>query len=223
MKDISYTINAHSSIRMDMHGKIIYFDPFAFDEGTSMHDADFIFITHTHYDHFSPNDIEKVANKNTFFIAPTCMESELRAIGVSKEFMHLVTVGEHFIIAQDISCEAIAAYNIKQPFHPKKEGFVGYILSNKQTSVYVAGDTDNTAEARAVRADIAFLPVGGTYTMNPAEAAELIRAIEPRIAIPTHYGSVTGKETDGEEFATYVNQVAPKTKVDIILDGKLQK
>ena len=80
------------------------------------------------------------------------------------------------------------------------KNYVGYILDMDGTSYYIAGDTDLTEESREVKADIAFVPIGGTYTMDKVEAATLINIIKPKLVIPTHYGSIVGNKTDGEDF-----------------------
>jgi L-ascorbate metabolism protein UlaG (beta-lactamase superfamily) len=91
-----------------------------------------------------------------------------------------------------------------KPFHPKKAGWLGYIIEIEGKRVYVSGDTDKTAEAESVKCDIAFVPIGGFYTMNVKEAAELINIIKPELAIPTHYGSAVGKPSFGKDFSKLV-------------------
>ena len=97
--------------------------------------------------------------------------------------------------------ETVAAYNIGKKFHPQANQWVGYVVTVAGRRVYVAGDTDDTPEARAVRCDAAFLPAGGTYTMTASEAAALANAIHPQVAVPTHYGSIVGEMADGDTFA----------------------
>ena len=112
----------------------------------------------------------------------------------------------------DFSFETVPAYNRLKPFHPRGAGWVGYVFDLGEERIYVAGDTDLTVEARQVRCDIALVPVGGTYTMNAKQAAELVNAIRPSAAIPTHYGSVTGSAGDAETFAAAVD---PDISVEI--------
>jgi len=104
-----------------------------------------------------------------------------------------------------IVIETVPAYNEKKKFHPKNAGWVGYIVEMDGWRIYVAGDTDNTKEAQKVKCDVAIVPVGGTYTMDLAEAAALVNTIHPKMAVPSHYGSVAGNETDGDEFAALVS------------------
>ncbi len=105
----------------------------------------------------------------------------------------------------DFTFETVPAYNKLKPFHQKSAGWVGYILELDGTRVYIAGDTDATKEAEAVKCDIAMIPIGGTYTMNFKEAAKLINKMRPKCAIPTHYGSIVGKPSDGEDFKKLVD------------------
>ena len=100
--------------------------------------------------------------------------------------------------------ETVAAYNLLKPFHPKSAGWVGYVLETDGLRIYIAGDTDATKEAKAVRCDVALVPIGGTYTMNAGKAAALVNEIRPETAIPTHYGGIVGKEEDAEAFAAFV-------------------
>ena len=192
------TINKHSSIRIDAGpGAVIYVDPYLFD--TAPHDADFILITHSHHDHYSPEDIAKVAKEGTRFVAPRGMEREL-------PYATFVSPGDALCLLDNITVGAVPAYNTFKPFHPRKNGWVGYLVQCAGgTVVYVAGDTDDLRENRALGVDIALVPVGGTYTMDAAEAAEFVNALKPKVAIPEHYGSAVGKKGDGEAFAKLVD------------------
>ena len=105
---------------------------------------------------------------------------------------------------EGLKFETVPAYNMLKPFHPKKASWVGYILEVGGKRVYIAGDTDATKEAEAVDCDIAMIPIGGTYTMDPKKAARLINAMKPAVAIPIHYGNIVGKPEDGETFAKLV-------------------
>ena len=194
------TVNTQSSIRVQCADTVIRFDPFKISG--QPHDADIIFITHDHYDHFSPEDIRKVSKPGTVIAAPACMADQLAANG----FAHTVlfSPGEKTEILH-ISAEAVAAYNRLKPFHPKSAGYLGYVITADGVRIYAAGDTDAVSEAAAVRCDIALVPIGGTYTMNAKDAADLINTIRPQTAIPVHYGSIVGKPADGEAFRKLVD------------------
>lgn len=193
MKD-KITVNAQSSIRIEAE-KIIYFDPFKIAAATN--DADVIFITHDHPDHFSPEDIRKVQKTNTTFVIPKSMENTLKKAGYSD--LILFTPGEKAAV-HDIPVEAIPAYNIMKPFHKRANGWLGYIITVDGQRIYVAGDTDATSEAKAVSCDIAIIPIGGTFTMNHSQAAAFINELRPKTVIPTHYGSIVGSAGNGEAF-----------------------
>ena len=96
-------------------------------------------------------------------------------------------------------------YNVNKQFHQKDNQWVGYIIEIDKTRYYIAGDTDLTPENKQVNCDVAFIPVGGTYTMNYTEAAELVNAIKPKIVVPTHYGDIVGEKDDGEKFKKLLN------------------
>lgn len=191
----------HSSIKITK-GVIIYFDPFKIKK--EYHDADLIFITHSHYDHFSPEDINKVRKEGTIIIATEDLLDKLLTLGFTKESIIIVKQNENFNV-KDINFKTIPAYNTNKNFHPKENNWVGYLLTLDNTTYYIAGDTDITKENRKVRCDVAFVPIGGTYTMTVEEAAKLINEIKPKIAIPTHYGEIVGDTSDKERFVKLIN------------------
>ncbi len=190
------TINTHSSIRIQ-GDQVIYFDPFQITEET--HDADVIFITHDHHDHFEPASIEKILKDDTMMVIPrTCFEAWTSSGLIVTQVIQLDP--EEKIDMGELQIETVPAYNNLKPFHPRRKGWLGYLVTLEGRRIYVAGDTDVTDENRQIRCDIAFVPVGGKFTMNAAKAAELVNEIEPEIAVPTHYGNIVGKETDGSDF-----------------------
>ena len=186
----------HSSIRINKE-KTIYIDPFKIDR--NYNDADIVFITHDHYDHYSEEDIDKVINENTTIIIPDELLTKLLRKGINKNAIITVEPNEKYVV-QGIKFETIPAYNTNKTFHPKKNGWVGYIIIINGIRYYIAGDTDITEENKKVKCDVAFVPVGGTYTMDFKEAANLINEIKPKIAIPIHYGSIVGTEQDAIDF-----------------------
>ncbi len=186
----------HSSILITGSQRI-YFDPYNIKDET--HDADIILITHEHFDHFSPEDFNKIKTKSTVFIAPQSMIGKLEDAGIDSEFIEYVEPGDILEI-NDVIIEAVPAYNVSKQFHPKKNCWVGYKVSMDGTSYYVAGDTDINEDIEKIRCDVCMLPCGGTYTMDVREAALLAEIIKPKLAIPTHYGSVAGDKEDGDRF-----------------------
>ena len=202
-------IFTQNSIRIRAGIGNIYIDPFQMREAPK--DADYILITHDHYDHFSPDDIRKVAGDRCVLVVPEKMQRKAREVEGTVRSICTVVPGASYEIA-GLKMEAIPAYNNLKPFHPKTAGWVGYILDLDDRRIYIAGDTDATKEAQSVRCDIALVPIGGTYTMNAKKAADLINQIKPAIAIPTHYGGIVGKKEDAAAFAA---NVVPSTKVEI--------
>lgn len=200
----------HSSIKITREN-IIYIDPFKINK--DYNDADIIFITHEHYDHYSEEDIDKVKKENTIVVAPKDLLNKLLEKGFKKDFIFMVEPNNKYKI-NNISFETIPAYNINKSFHPNDNNWVGYIIELNSIRYYIAGDTDITEENKKVQCDVAFIPVGGTYTTNYKEAATLINEIKPKIAIPIHYGSVVGTIEDAEKFC---NLLSPTTKGIILL------
>ena len=186
----------HSSIRINKE-KTIYIDPFKIDR--NYNDADIVFITHDHFDHYSEEDIDKVINENTTIIIPDELLTKLLRKGINKNAIITVEPNKNYMV-QGIKFETISAYNTNKTFHPKENGWVGYIIIINGIRYYIAGDTDITEENKQVKCDVAFVPVGGTYTMDFKEAASLINEIKPKIAIPIHYGSIVGTEQDAIDF-----------------------
>ena len=196
-------VYSQNCIRIETEKGIVYVDPFQMKE--SPKDADFILITHDHYDHFSPEDIRKAAGEDTVMVVPENMKDKAKeAEGFVKR---TVTVKPGISAEIDaLKLETVPAYNIKKPFHPESAGWVGYILKDGGKRIYIAGDTDATKEAKAVKCDIALVPIGGTYTMDAKTAAELVNELRPETAIPVHYGTIVGKPSDGEVFAKHVKE-----------------
>ena len=198
----------HSSIKINK-GKTIYFDPFKIDE--NYNDADIIFITHDHYDHYSESDIDKVIKDDTVIVAPEELLTKLLKKGYKKDYIVTVEPEETYMV-EGVRFETVPAYNINKQFHPKENGWVGYIIELDGIRYYIAGDTDITEENKKIKCDVAFVPVGGTYTMDFKEAAYLINEIKPKIAVPIHYGSIVGTKQDAIDFARLVH---PEIKCEI--------
>ena len=189
----------HSSIRIE-EGKIIYIDPFKVDK--DYNDADYVFCTHTHYDHFSPEDIEKVRKEDTKLIITKDIEDKAKEF--FKEENVFVVEPENEYQVGNLKFLTTYAYNVNKAFHPKENKWVGYIIEINHKKYYIAGDTDNIKEIQDIKCDIAFIPIGGTYTMDYEEAAQLANQIDAKQIIPTHYGSIVGDKTDAIKFKELV-------------------
>lgn len=193
----------HSSIKIKDKNNIVYIDPFKIDN--DYNDADFIFITHDHYDHYSEEDINKVVNNDTIIVVPDGLITKLMQIGINKDKIIVVEPNKKYSV-KGINFETVPAYNINKKFHPKENGWVGYLINLNNTVYYIAGDTDFTEENRKVKCDVALVPAGGTYTMDYKEAATLINEIKPQIAVPIHYGSIVGTKQDAINFTQLLNK-----------------
>ncbi len=201
--DIS--INSHSSIRIEN----LHFDPFQIKRKTKP--AKYIFITHTHYDHLSIDDIKKICDKQTVFVAPADAKDQLENNFENKVIY--VKPNESLTLG-DILVKTFASYNISKQFHPKQNGWVGYKVTCHGTTYAIVGDTDITPELENLSCDVLFLPIGGTYTMTALEAATLANKIKPELVVPTHYGSIVGTK---EDEAIFVKNLDPKIKHKILI------
>ncbi len=186
----------HASIKFNRE-KIIYFDPFKIEK--EYHDADIIFITHSHYDHFSEEDIQKVKKLDTKIVVTKDLYDRTKKLGFKEENILEVIPNKNYYM-DNIAIKTIPAYNTNKQFHPKENNWVGYLIKLNDITYYIAGDTDITEENQKVRCDVAFVPVGGTYTMTAQEAAELVNIINPKVAVPVHYGSIVGTKQDATNF-----------------------
>jgi len=179
----------HDSFRID-GAKALYFDPFQIEGGPG---ADLIFISHDHFDHCSPEDVEKIRKENTVIITEKDSAKKL------KGDVRVLKPGEKMEI-EGVKIEAVPAYNTDKDFHPKRNGWLGFIVEMDGVRVYHAGDTDFVPEMSGMDVDIAFLPVSGTYVMTAEQAVAAAKAIQPKIAIPMHYGAIVGDEKDASSF-----------------------
>lgn len=195
----------HSGFKIEYLNKIIYIDPYQISDKNEK--ADMILITHSHYDHCSQQDIEKIAKDSTVIVCTADSQSKIARI-TKKIRIELVEPGTD-ILVDNIKIRAVEAYNIGKKFHPKADGFVGYVLQIENTVIYHSGDTDAIKEiekltgyAKKGNHFIVMLPVGGTYTMNAEEAAKVAFLLKPTLAIPMHYGSIVGSVNDAEKFCS---------------------
>ncbi len=193
----------HSTIKICKNDKVIYIDPYNLKEVEN--DADYIFITHAHYDHFSEEDIKKIKNENTIIIITEDLYEKTLNLQFADNYIIRVIPNENYNI-NGISFFTVPAYNNNKKFHPKDNNWVGYILDIDNAKYYIAGDTDLTEDNKKVKCDVAFVPVGGTYTMDAREAAELVNEIKPKKAIPIHYGTIVGSREDAENFKMLLNK-----------------
>ena len=179
----------HDSFRVDGN-KTVYFDPFQIEQGPR---ADLILISHDHFDHCSPEDVDKIRKEDTVII------TEKNSAGKLKGDVRILKPGEKTEV-EGVKIEAVPAYNTDKDFHPRKNGWLGFIVDMDGVRLYHAGDTDFIPEMKRLSVDIALLPVSGTYVMTAEQAVAAAQAIRPKIAIPMHYGAIVGEERDAVSF-----------------------
>lgn len=195
------TVNCQSSIKITGE-KIIYFDPLKVEES---HDADLILITHSHWDHFSKEDILKIKKESTKIIGPKDSKEEILTLGFSEDNIYIVEPKEELSL-YGVIIKTVPAYNKTKTFHPKENKWLGYVVKIEDTIYYVMGDTDALEENKSINCDVLCIPIGGTYTMNATEAAEFTNILNPKKVIPIHYGLVVGTEYDLDTFKQLLNK-----------------
>lgn len=184
----------HATFRIEDGRTQIYIDPWKLPAGVPK--ADLILITHSHYDHFSPDDIARIQQPSTTIVATADVAAKLKG-------QRVVTAapGGHYEAA-GLRVEAVPAYNVGKEFHKKTANWVGYLVTlSDGVRVYHTGDSDVTPEMKTVKADVAMMPCGGTYTMNAAEVAQAANAFKPAVLIPMHWGDIVGSQADANAVA----------------------
>ncbi len=205
--DLEINFFGHSSLMLKFGGKIIHVDPFSqVADYTALPKADLIFITHDHMDHMDPAALKSVRTGSTAIVL-TKKCAEKVSGGTIMNNGDVKTV-------MGIKVEPVPAYNIVnkrdggQPFHPKGEGN-GYVLTFGDKRVYIAGDTENTPEMKALKnIDVAFLPMNLPYTMTPEMAADAAKAFKPKVLYPYHYS-----ETDTSKLVKLLKDSGMEVRI----------
>ncbi|HOJ50698.1 MAG TPA: MBL fold metallo-hydrolase [Spirochaetota bacterium] len=181
---------------------IIYIDPYDLKPGKNYPKADIIFISHTHYDHFSPNDVKTILKENTIIVGPYDIKDiASNTIKLSPNESNTVAINNYKLVFT-----GVPAYNKTKQFHPKANKWLGYVIELNGKKIYHTGDSEFVEEMRKIKTDIVFVPVGGTYTMDFKEAADLVNTIKPEYAIPMHWGTVVGNKDDALRFKELVDK-----------------
>jgi len=182
----------HAGFKICHEDTVIYIDPWKLKD--SPHDATVVLVSHSHYDHYSPDDIARVSGSETKLVASADVAAE-------EKNGRKITQGQTVDLGS-VRVSGIAAYNPGKQFHPRANNWVGFVIEVGSKRIYYAGDTDLTEEMKSLKdIDVALLPVGGTFTMDATEAAEATKYIKPKRAIPYHWGDIVGDRADAEAFA----------------------
>ena len=181
----------HDGFLIKGNGKAIVIDPFQVKQ---CEPADIILISHEHYDHCSPEDVKKIQKDSTVIV------TEAQSAAKLSGDVRVVQPGDKLTVS-GIPIEAVPSYNTNKSFHPKENGWLGFIVTVGGVRIYHAGDTDRIPEMGSFQVDIALLPVSGTYVMTAEEAVEAARMIKPKVVIPMHYGAIVGSADDAKRFS----------------------
>jgi len=220
-QDTVITALGHDGFRVDIPNKELsfVFDPF--DLKGEQEPADFVFVSHLHFDHCDPTSIKKFITKKTKVIAPNNCRETLAEITDSVVFYE----GKDKVTNDKLTYWAIPAYNINkfrtpnEVFHPRELGGVGFIVEvemegSKNIRFYHAGDTDFIEEMKEIKkTDVAFLPISGTFVMTLEEAIQAAETIEPDLVIPMHYGKILGSVAEANR---YQNLLRDKIQVAVL-------
>lgn len=203
MQDFSKKITwlGHDGFRIDGK-KTVYLDPYGISGGP---EADLILISHDHFDHCSPEDVAKIQGSKTVIV--TEKDSAKKLSGD----VRIVKPGESLNV-DDIKIQTVPSYNTDKDFHPKANAWLGFIVEIEGVTIYHAGDSDFIPEMNDLKVDIALLPVSGTYVMTADQAVKAALAINPKLAIPMHYGAIVGDEQDALSF-----KKALEGKVEVLI------
>lgn len=186
----------HASFRFSRIGTTLYFDPWQIEGG--LNDADLVFISHPHFDHMNAADLARVGKPDTHVVTVASVAAKLQEAGY-RGAVRVVKPGEKLEV-KGVLIEVVPAYNKNKRYHPQQEGWAGFIIELDGVRLYHAGDTDFIPEMEGLKVDVALLPVSGTYVMGPEEAAQAAKAINPKLAVPMHYGSIIGTDADARQF-----------------------
>ncbi len=194
-----FTWFRQSAFRWQGDGPVVYIDPWGVTDDVP---ADVILITHAHFDHFQPHEIERLRTTSTRLVAPRDVAKELSGDVTA------VAPGESHEVA-GVRVQTVPAYNIAEgrlDMHPRRNDWVGYVLELGGHAYYHAGDTDALPELETLKTDVAFVPIGGTYTMDWKEASGFVKAMSPQLAVPMHFGFVVCSPSHADLF---VKEAAP--------------
>jgi L-ascorbate metabolism protein UlaG (beta-lactamase superfamily) len=183
-----------SSVRVERDGLVIFVDPLGVADPA---EADYVLLTHPHFDVFSEDDIARVRSSRTVVIAPASMKKQIG------DADHFLRPGD-LLQLQRLDVLAVPAYNTDKKFHPQGNEWLGYVFTIGDVTYYHAGDTDYLDSMKDIRCDVAFLPCGGHYTMGPDEAAQAARDCSAKVVVPIHWGDPASARADAARLAALV-------------------
>jgi L-ascorbate metabolism protein UlaG (beta-lactamase superfamily) len=201
--DIDIIWTGHAGFKITYEGKKIYIDPYKLSkEHENVSDADIVLITHNHFDHLSIEDLKNIVNETTVIVSAQECLSQLKSLNVKD------SIGidpRNSVKVNDLKIETVHAYNVDKEFHPKNDKKIGFIVEFGNDRLYHIGDSDIIPEMKNTNSTIALVPVSGTYVMTAEEASKAINElINPKIAIPMHYGTIVGNKEDAIRFSELV-------------------
>lgn len=212
INDVTIQWLGHSSFRVENSKTTAYFDPFVLDSNPKK--ADYILVSHDHFDHCNPDQIAEIEQNKTRII------STLPCVQKFSGKTNSLTAGEGFGYELDnVSVSAFPAYNTDGRYHRKGDG-VGLLLDIGGTKIYHAGDTDNIPEFSLLadkKIDVLLVPIGGKYTMGPEEAAEAAKTIRPRNVIPMHYNSARYGIPDVQSDPGELKKLLEGSEINVII------
>jgi L-ascorbate metabolism protein UlaG (beta-lactamase superfamily) len=181
----------------------VYIDPYKLSKSyEKISDADIVLITHNHFDHLSIEDLKNIINERTVIVSAQECLSQLKSLKVKD----LIGIDPHNNEKlDDLVVEAVPAYNVNKDFHPKDDKKIGFIIKFGNDRIYHTGDSDIIPEMKDTNPTIVLIPVSGTYVMTAEEASKAVNElINPKIAIPMHYGTIVGNKEDAIRFSELV-------------------
>jgi L-ascorbate metabolism protein UlaG (beta-lactamase superfamily) len=207
---IGITWSGHAGFKIIYGNKKMYIDPYKLSKNyKNISDADIVLVTHNHFDHLSIEDLKNIINERTVIVSAQECLSQLKSLKV-KESIGIDP--RNSVKVDDLKIETVPAYNVDKDFHPKNDKKIGFIVEFGNDRLYHTGDSDMIPEMKDTKPSIVLIPVSGTYVMTAEEASQAVNElINPKIAIPMHYGTIVGNKQDAIRFSELVTVC--KTKI----------
>lgn len=207
---LSITWSGHAGFKIIYGNMKVYIDPYKLSKSyEKISDADVVLITHNHFDHLSIEDLKNIINERTVIVSAQECLSQLKSLKVKES----IGIDPHNSVkVDDLRIETVPAYNIDKDFHPKNDKKIGFIVEFGNDRLYHTGDSDIIPEMKDTNPTVVLIPVSGTYVMTAEEASRAVNElINPKIAIPMHYGTIVGNKEDAIRFSELVT--VSKTKI----------